>query len=176
MALLKGRMRWLCTFVTEDKLFGVVVFEEHEDLTEHQRAAGLHGQTIRIRRVARQLERLRPDDALRQEAAECGAALAHVLDLVGVLARVVVGRQRLLQRRVRDVQVEPVAELLQLGLGELLHLVGGVAGLEVGAERPALDRVREDHGRLADVLAGRLERRVHLAVVVPAARQLAPSP
>jgi hypothetical protein len=56
MALLKGRMRWLCTFVTEDKLFGVVVFEEHEDLTEHQRAAGLHGQTIRIRRVARQLD------------------------------------------------------------------------------------------------------------------------
>ena len=49
----------------------------------------------------------------------------------------------------------------------------GVARLEVPAERPALDRVREDHGRLADVLARRLERGVHLPVVVPAAGQAA---
>ena len=64
----------------------------------------------------------------------------------------VVRRQLGLQGRVRDRQVQPVAELLELGHRQLLHLVGGVAGLEVRAERPALDRVRQDHGRLADVL------------------------
>ena len=85
----------------------------------------------------------------------------------------VVRRQLRLQGRVGDRQVEPVAELLELVLGELLHLVRGVARLEVLAERPALDRVGEDHRRLADVLAGRLERRVHLPVVVPAAGQVA---
>src|SRR6266567_9015317 len=57
--------------------------------------------------------------------------------------------------------------------GELLHLVGGVAGLEVRAERPALDGVGQDHRRLADVLGRRLERGVDLAVVVPAAGQVA---
>ncbi len=85
----------------------------------------------------------------------------------------VVRREFSLQRRVGDRQVQSVPELLQLGDGELLHLVGGVAGLEVGAERPALDRVREDHGGLADVLHRRLERGVDLAVVVPAAGQVA---
>ena len=85
----------------------------------------------------------------------------------------VVRRQLRLQGLVRDRQVEPVAELLELVLGQLLHLVGGVAGLEVLAQRPALDRVGQDHRRLADVLAGGLERGVHLAVVVPAAGQVA---
>ena len=44
--------------------------------------------------------------------------------------------------------------------------------LEVGAERPALDRLGEDHGGRAFVLDRGLVRRVELAVVVPAARQL----
>ena len=126
-----------------------------------------------VDRVRRQRERPGPDYPLGQVAAERGAALAHVLDLVGLLARVVVRRQLGLQRGVGDLQVEPVAELLELGHGQLLHLVGRVAGLEVGAERPALDRVGQDHGRLADVLGRRLERGVDLAVVVPAAGQVA---
>jgi hypothetical protein len=101
-----------------------------------------------------------------------GPPLLHVLDLRGVLAGVVVRRQVALQLRVGDRQVQPVPELLELGLGELLHLVGGVAGLEVLAQRPALDGVREDHGRLADVLGGRLVRSEDLAVVVAAAGQV----
>ena len=56
-------------------------------------------------------------------------------------------------------------------LGQLLHLVRGVLALE-GVDRPALDGVRQDHGRLADVLGGGVERRVDLAVVVAAAGQL----
>ena len=126
-----------------------------------------------VHRVGRQRERLGADDPPRQVPAQGGAPLLHVLDLVGVLARVVVGRQLGLQRRVRDLQVQPVAELLQLGDRQLLHLVGGVAALEVGPERPALDGVRQDHRRLADVLGRGLERRVHLAVVVPAPGQVA---
>ena len=73
--------------------------------------------------------------------------------------------------RSRDRQVEPVAELLEVVRGQLLHLVGGVLALE-GVDRPALDGLGQDHGRLADVLGGGVERGVHLAVVVAAARQL----
>ena len=73
---------------------------------------------------------------------------------------------------VADREVEPVAEPLGVVEGELLHLVGGVAALE-RLDRPALDRLGQDHRRLADVLGGGVERGVHLAVVVAAARQLA---
>ncbi len=123
--------------------------------------------------VLGQGQRPGPDDPLGQVAAQGGPPLLHVLDLVGLLAGVVVRRQLGLQGRVRDLQVEPVAELLELGHRELLHLVGGVAGLEVRAQGPALDGVGQDHGRLADVLGGRLERRVDLAVVVAAPGQVA---
>ena len=58
-------------------------------------------------------------------------------------------------------------------LGHLLDLVGGVAALDVGAERPALDRLGEDDGRRALVLDGRLVGGVELAVVVAAAGQVA---
>src|SRR6201995_4646910 len=85
----------------------------------------------------------------------CGSGLGRAPRRV--LPRVVVRRQPRLKRRVGDRQVEPVAELLELVVGELLHLVGRVAGLEVLAQRPARDRVGQDHGRLADVLAGGLE-------------------
>ncbi len=79
---------------------------------------------------------------------------------------------RLVDLLVADRQVQPVAEGLQVGLGQLLHLVRGVLALE-GVDRPALDGLGQDHRRLADVLRGRVERRVDLAVVVAAARQLA---
>ena len=62
----------------------------------------------------------------------------------------------------------------QLRLGHLLDLVRGVAALDVGAQRPALDRLAQDGRRCAgaEVLGGRLVRRVQLAVVVTAARQV----
>ena len=46
-------------------------------------------------------------------------------------------------------------------------------GLELGPERPALDRLGQDDGRAALVLDRRLVGGVELAVVVPAAGQLA---
>ncbi len=96
----------------------------------------------------------------------------HVLDLFGVAARVVVRRVAVLQFLVGDRQVQPVAEPLEVLGRELLHLVGRVAALEVRAERPALDGLREDHGRLALVRLGRRVRRVDLLVVVTAAAQV----
>jgi hypothetical protein len=83
-----------------------------------------------------------------------------------------VGRQVTLELLVRDVELEPVAEGLERLRRQLLHLVDGVAGLEVGPERPSLDRLREDDGRRPGRLHGSLEGGVHLAVVVATAGQL----
>src|SRR6266566_1909167 len=44
--------------------------------------------------------------------------------------------RRVLELRVGDRQLDPVAEDLQLGFGQLLRLVGDVPGLDAGAERP----------------------------------------
>src|SRR3546814_13040970 len=55
----------------------------------------------------------------------------------------------------------------------LLSLWGGVGALAVGAERQALHRRGEDHGGSAGLLGGGLVGGVELAVVVPAARQVA---
>ena len=73
---------------------------------------------------------------------------------------------------VGDRQLEPVAEDLQFVLGQLLGLVGDVARLDAGAERPALHRLGQDHHRRAGVLHGRRVGPVDLAVVVAAAPQL----
>ena len=129
-----------------------------------------------VHRVAGQGQRLGPDHPARDRATERGAALLHVDDLRGVLAGVEERRRAgllvgPLEVAVGQRQVEPVPELLQVVLGQLLHLVGGVPALQ-RVDRPALDRLGEDHRRLADVLGGRVERGVHLAVVVAAARQL----
>ena len=62
---------------------------------------------------------------------------------------------------------------LQLLDAELLHLVRHVARLGPGAERPALDRVREDRGRPPLVAGGDLIGREDLAIVVAAAAQAA---
>ena len=72
---------------------------------------------------------------LRQEAAERPAPLVQVLDLGGVRAGVVVRRQVgvLLELRVGDRDVQAVAEVLQVVERQLLHLVRGVAALEVRA-------------------------------------------
>ena len=51
-----GRMHWLCSYVTEDKLFGIVVFEDESDLANYQRAAGIQGQDIKVHRIMRRLD------------------------------------------------------------------------------------------------------------------------
>ena len=112
----------------------------------------------------------RLDPALRDRAVERPAPLQQVLDLLGLRARVVV--RRVLEGVVRDRQLEPVAEDLELGLAELLGLVGDVAGLDARAQGPALDRLGEDHRRRALVLGRGLVGGVDLAVVVAAAAQL----
>ena len=67
---------------------------------------------------------------LRHDAAERGPALEHVLDLGCVGAGVVVGG--LLELVVRDRQLEPIAEDLQLVGGQLLGLVRDVAAGDAG--------------------------------------------
>ncbi len=80
--------------------------------------------------------------------------------------------RRVLQLGVGDRQLEAVAEDLELGLAELLRLVGDVARLDARAEGPALDGLRQDHRRRADVLRRRLVGGVDLAVVVAATAEL----
>ncbi len=95
----------------------------------------------------------------------------QVLDLLGLRARVVVrgvleGRRPAIGRWSRS------RKTLQLGLAELLGLVGDVAGLDARSERPALDGLGQDDRRGALVLGGGLVGGVDLAVVVAAAPQL----
>jgi hypothetical protein len=56
VARLGGRMHWLHSYVTEDKIFGVVVFEHEDDLVNYTRAAGTHGQDIKVHTIIRQLD------------------------------------------------------------------------------------------------------------------------
>ena len=93
------------------------------------------------------------------------------MDGLVVRAGVVVGRQVLVEFRVGDGDVQAIAELLEVLDGQLLHLMGGVAGLEVRAEGPALDRLGEDHGRLTLHLGGGFVGGVHLSVIVATALQ-----
>ncbi len=55
---------------------------------------------------------------------------------------------------------------------QFLHLMGGVAALEVGAQRVALDGLGQDHRRLALVFHRRVVGGVDLAVVVAAALEV----
>ena len=68
-------------------------------------------------------------------------------------------------------QVQSVAQHTELIFGHLLDLVRGIARLDLGPERPALDGLREDCRRRPDVLARSLVGGVELAVVVPAPGQ-----
>jgi hypothetical protein len=69
------------------------------------------------------------------------------------------------------VQIETVAQHLQLIVRHLLDLVGGVASLDLGAERPALHGLGEDDRGCsgAQVLHRRAVGGVELAIVVTAA-------
>ena len=124
-----------------------------------------------VHRVAGQHERTRLAATRRHGAAERCAVLLDVAHLGAVLGRLVV--RRLvgvgLELGVGDRDVQSIAEGLEVLQRQLLHLVRGVATLELRAQAPALDRLREDDRRLALVLGGRLVGRVHLLVVVAAA-------
>ena len=112
--------------------------------------------------------------ACRQESAELTPAVEHVLDLLGVLARVVV-RHRVrvfVDDLVADRDVHPITEGLDVGGGELLHLVGGVAGLERRAQSVALDGLDEDDGGFALGVHGLLVGGEDLVVVVAAALEV----
>lgn len=106
----------------------------------------------------------------RGRTAEGRAALLEVADLGRVGAGVAVGDQTVLEGAVGDREAEQLAHALELVDRQLLHLVVGVLGLEALAERVALDRLGQDHGRRALVLDRRPVRRVDLAGLVAAAR------
>ena len=106
----------------------------------------------------------------RHEAAERLAALAQVLDLGAVVGGAV--ERRLGDLVVGDRDAEAGAERAQLVLVQLLLLVGDVLAFAGLAEAVALDRAREDDGRLTLVLDGRLVGGVDLHRVVAAERQL----
>jgi hypothetical protein len=62
-------------------------------------------------------------------------------------------------------ELEPVAEVQQRVLGHLLGLVGDHLALTRHAHPVALDRLGEDHGRLAGVLDGGVVCRVDLLLI-----------
>ena len=70
-------------------------------------------------------------------------------------------------------EVQPRAEQLELVGGHLLDLVGGVAALDVGAERPPLDGLGQDHRGCPLLLGGGLVGGVELPVVVATAGEVA---
>ncbi len=107
-----------------------------------------------------------------EEPVEGLAPLDEVLVFGRIHRRPVVGRVFPAQQSlVGDLvaEVKPVAQLHQLLVAELLDLVGGVAALDVGSERPALDGLGEDDGGGAFELGGRLVGGVDLVGVEAAA-------
>ena len=113
------------------------------------------------------LQRLGLAPARGQHAAERGAALAQVLHLRRVVGRLVVlgGAHLLVGQR----QLEAVAEGQQRVLGHLLGLVGDHLALAGDAHPVALDRLGQDHRRLAGVRDRRVVGGVDLLLVEPAA-------
>ena len=111
---------------------------------------------------------------LGHEAAQRPAPVEQVADLGRLRTGVVVRRQVrvLLQLLVGHRNPDRVAEVLEVLQRKLFHLVGGVAALEVGAERVALDGLGQDHRGLALVFHSGPVGGVHLAVVVAAALEI----
>src|SRR4029450_8388437 len=88
---------------------------------------------------------------------------------VGVFGGPVEGGVALLQGLVGDVDAEAVAEGVEGAADELLHLVGGVAGLELAPQPAALDGLGDHHRGLALVLDRGLVGGVDLGQVVATA-------
>ena len=125
------------------------------------------GEILPLRRL--QLDRRRA--AAGHETAQRLAVLLQVAHFRAVGRRLVeVGVGRLL---VGNGNLEAAAELDQLGLVELLLLVGDVAAFAGLAQPVALDGLGQDDRGRAAVLDGRLVGRVDLQRIVAAALQLA---
>ncbi|SHR07885.1 Uncharacterised protein [Mycobacteroides abscessus subsp. abscessus] len=122
----------------------------------------------------RQRERARRGATRRHKATQGAAPVQHVADFRSLGAGVVIRRQIgvLFELGVRDRDALLVAEVLQVIQRQLLHLVSGVAALEVLAQRVALDGLGQDDRRLALVLGGRAVGGVYLAIVVAAALEV----
>ena len=56
MAATGRPIHWICTYVAGDSLFGVTVFPDEAAIGEFQRAAGITGQDITVRRITRVIE------------------------------------------------------------------------------------------------------------------------
>ena len=114
-----------------------------------------------------------PDHPLGHRAVQGPAALHHVAVLDRLGLGPVIGRDAVVEIALVDLvlHVQAGPQLQELGLGHLLDLVGGVAALEPRPQGPSLDGLGQDDRGLAPHLAGRLERRVHLLVVVAAPGQ-----
>src|SRR5215216_2233473 len=141
-----------------------------EDPHERHRGRDLpvpgSGQLGAERRQLGHGQRGRPLAADRQVAAKGPAPLVQVTCLRSVVGGSLVGVVE--QLVVRDRQAEAVPEHPQGGLGHLLLLVGDVLALAGLAHTVALDRLGQDHGRLAGVVHRRLVGRVDLDRVVAA--------
>ena len=121
-------------------------------------------------------QRLGPDDPVGERAVEGPAALHHVLvfDRVGRRGSRTAARPfSRAESGISSCRYRRSRSSLSWAGGHLLDLVGGVAGLDLGPEGPALDGLGQDDGRLAGGLGGRLVGGVQLAVVVAAPRQVA---
>ena len=118
----------------------------------------------------RHLQRLGFRPARRQEAAELRAALLQIPHLLAVVGGLVV-----LQRGeilVGDRHVEAIAEDLQVVVVELLLLMRDVLAFAGLAHAEAFDGLRENDGRPALVIHGRVVRRIDLDGIVAAAIQM----
>ncbi len=108
-----------------------------------------------------------------QESAQRLAALQQILRLRAVRRRAV--KRRLGDVLVADRDVEALAELAQFLLVHLLLLVRNVAAFARFAQAVALDRLGQNHRRLALVLHRGLVGRIDLLRIMAAAQQLAES-
>ena len=119
----------------------------------------------------RHVQHDRRDYARGQETAERLAAFEQIFRFHAVRRGTV--KRRLGDDVVADRNVEALAEFAQLLLVHFLLLVRNVLALAGLAESVALDRLGQNHRRLALVLRGGLVGGIDLARVVAAAQQLA---
>lgn len=56
MARLGGRMQWICSYVTDEKIVGLAFVESEADMADFQQAAGIQDQPIKVSRVLRRLD------------------------------------------------------------------------------------------------------------------------
>jgi hypothetical protein len=105
----------------------------------------------------------------RQVAAQRLAALVQVFHLRRVVGRLV--ERDLGQVRVRDRDIETVAEVANVLIGQLLGLVRRILAFARLAHAPALDGLHQQHGGLGLVVHGTVERGIDLGRIVAAAAQ-----